>query len=229
MALLAYFALLLGLAVYAVTHIGEPPPHMTEGRAVSISEQRAFMLANPITTINVLFEALAPFLKVHEYIYRLGWHDTYLSLMTQGWWATLAWLLVFSETPHVIRQCYGLLKNRRISRNGVKALGVWSAALCCVVASALLNSAVLYMADTPVGADYVFGLQARYFYPQIILAIACVGGMADAICGSKPGTSCDPVLDMGRRLGLWLWGGLLGLVGLCYSASLYIDIATKFY
>lgn len=227
---LVFLVALVALSVYAITQLGEVPESFRAGgRDLSINRQVEFIIHNPIKSLAIMARAIIPFLNLTPYTERLGWGDTVLASGTRTSWESLLWLFLGLEALILLREGRKILAHSyRLNLSMMKGVLVWSGALCCVYASALVTAAFLYMDYTPVGADTVIGLQARYFFPQIFIGIGCISGIINSLTTPfwKEADAPEAAMPMMAVAG---WSALLGFVGIIFMSSLYIDIARRFF
>jgi len=131
--------------------------------AAQAPQQKAFLFEHPMTAISIILSGVFEHLKPFQLTQHIGWHDIALPIqLTYLWSAIMALLLV---------TLFIGLKLEVTTKRIVAFLLTLAGAL----ASMSMISAIMFLAETPLGHPTVYALQGRYFFFHVIvlMALAC--------------------------------------------------------
>jgi hypothetical protein len=172
-------ALLLTLLGPAWLLIGPATPTASWIAGVDPAAQRAWIAAHPLTALGTLLAAVQREINLSHLIGPLGWVDTPLIRPAARWFELLFKLVIVAEAAWALSR----LRFRDL------ATLPWARGLLLfggLVAYAVLAALAMFLYFTPVGAGAVQGLQARYLFPIVLLAIAGVGRLVAAGPNVRP-------------------------------------------
>lgn len=202
---------------------------------------------NPLEAVKVLSAASEQLIEEERYMYQsLGWLDTAIApktillhkrLMGFVWIIEIA--LIAAIVPGAIQSARRLVKTQKERTIAVRWLCAMGAALLVVFLfnylSKLGNSLALYLGWTPVGANYVSGLQGRYFFSnsliQITFVLVIVANFLhhfDLEQASSHQSDRSPQKSL-VKVARFLGAGTVILLGLKYGPSLILDLAIRYW
>lgn len=175
----------------------------------------------------------------YNYTAPLGWLDTPLSGPTAKAFFRLCWIGIAAELVAV--PFWVLHQPRQVSRQLVRRLSSLllptTLGLLGTLGGIVIVVMVMYLAMTPVGADFVQGVQVRYFFPPIIVGLGVVFGAINVAFGAESHSAevFENELEPEAPLGAFKkWAlrvvppTIIILMSFRYVARVFIDLAQRY-
>jgi hypothetical protein len=212
-------ASLLGALFVSVSFTSAGSSAAAGGAVISVSEQLAFALKNPVATFSALDSAAWAFFSFEQLAHPLGWLDTQVHKRALSSWYTILWVALGFETLGLLSVPWNSASFKSLTSACCRS----SAYLCCLYAASLGTPVILYLSWTAVGAPAVEGMQSRYLFPTLLLlpgAIAPFYRYARTPIDTPPTTHClVPLLVIFA----------MAIFTAIYVSELYITVAARYW
>lgn len=207
------------------------PPEQVAGQTLSISGQLHFVANNFPVAFGAWNQDLWSRVSPSALSNYLGWLSMRTSAATQGYWLDLLWIALLLEVTVLLRgKSPAVLRTwRSLPWKDIAArFGVMLGLLALLYVAALLIPMTLYLVLTQVGADTVRGMQARYYFPIVLMLPAIVGA---GLASNQPSTLAATPAVAGRtsKLVPWALAILLIFIYMQFAISLQQDFITRYW
>jgi uncharacterized membrane protein len=187
---------------------------------VSVSQQLAFALRNPVATFQSLDSALWSALSIEQLAHPLGWLDTHLHKRALSSWYTILWIALAFEVLGLLNLPWRSLSSRATGRS----LGVSLLYLLGIYVASLATPFILYLSWTAVGAPGVEGMQSRYLFTSLLLVPAALTPFYGY---EQPKT--DAPEKVSHRIELGAVVVAMALLTALYVSELHITTAARYW
>jgi len=213
-------------AIWMVLQDHTPPAHQMLGRDIDMKRQMLFILEHPWTVFKMLCDCCFQFLNIHSFTGPLGWLDAPLSRWTLR---VLKRMLFISFCIDIFAALFVLRVAwtehwRCWAQKGVLfillSVSLFVTALCVPL--------TLYLTWSPVGAALIDGVQARYFFP-VVLMVPLVFGSVFLPLHLRKSDAYETTLAVQSRWGALVASILVPALLVQLTTPLFLDLVSRWW
>jgi hypothetical protein len=205
---------------------------------VSPEYNKRLLRDHPVVVIGMMTREILRRLRPNEQLGPLGWLDTRLSVKTKTSFYSIfaAAALLDGLALALIARRTAKRRQRPNLRSAPRVLLGAAALLAGLLVSAYGSALAMFLYATPMGDAEMSGMQGRYLTPVWLVMVAGLFSLLAARMNDMPTASAEsgvPAAVLLRPLSssvtVWALRAALLVVGCFYAASMFLDVAKRYF